>query len=68
MDILDTFLHMLVYFVHKNYDEAIVQLNKLAGTNIKDSTRSRVYFYIGECDYIEIEGFGENAEFIQKNN
>ena len=40
------------YFVHKNYDEAIVQLNKLAGTNIKDSTRSRVYFYIGECEYL----------------
>lgn len=40
------------YFVHKNYDEAIIQLNKLAGTNIKDSTRSRVYFYIGECEYL----------------
>ena len=40
------------YFVHKNYDEAIVQLNKLAGTKIKDSTRSRVYFYIGECEYL----------------
>lgn len=40
------------YFVHKNYDEAIVQLNKLAGTNIKDSTRNRVYFYIGECEYL----------------
>lgn len=40
------------YFVHKNYNEAIVQLNKLAGTNIKDSTRSRVYFYIGECEYL----------------
>ena len=40
------------YFVQRNYEEAIIQLNKLAGTNIKDSTRSRVYFYIGECEYL----------------
>ena len=40
------------YFVQKKYDDAIIQLNKLAGTNIKDSTRNRVYFYIGECEYL----------------
>ena len=40
------------YFVQKNYDASIIQLNKLAGTNIKDSTRNRVYFYIGECEYL----------------
>lgn len=40
------------YFVQKKYDAAIVQLNKLAGTNIKENTRNRVYFYIGECEYL----------------
>ena len=27
-----------------------------------------IWSLMKECDYIEIEGFGENAEFIQKNN
>ena len=40
------------YFVQKKYDAAIIQLNKLAGTNIKENTRNRVYFYIGECEYL----------------
>ena len=47
------------YFVQKNYEEAIVQLNKLAGTNIKENTRNRIYFYIGECEYLT--GEYENA-------
>ena len=47
------------YFVQKNYEEAIVQLNKLAGTNIKETTRNRIYFYIGECEYLT--GEYENA-------
>ena len=47
------------HFVQKNYEEAIVQLNKLAGTNIKETTRNRIYFYIGECEYLT--GEYENA-------
>ena len=47
------------YFVQKHYEEAIVQLNKLAGTNIKETTRNRIYFYIGECEYLT--GEYENA-------
>lgn len=47
------------YFVQKHYEEAIVQLNKLAGTNIKENTRNRIYFYIGECEYLT--GEYENA-------
>ena len=47
------------YFVQKNYEESIVQLNKLAGTNIKETTRNRIYFYIGECEYLT--GEYENA-------
>ena len=39
-------------FVKKKYKEAIVQLNKLAGTNINDATRNRAYFYIGEAEYL----------------
>ena len=46
-------------FVQKHYEEAIVQLNKLAGTNIKETTRNRIYFYIGECEYLT--GEYENA-------
>ena len=47
------------YFVQKNYEESIVQLHKLAGTNIKETTRNRIYFYIGECEYLT--GEYENA-------
>ena len=47
------------YFVQKHYEESIVQLNKLAGTNIKETTRNRIYFYIGECEYLT--GEYENA-------
>lgn len=47
------------YFVQKHYEESIVQLNKLAGTNIKENTRNRIYFYIGECEYLT--GEYENA-------
>ncbi len=47
------------YFVQKHYEEAIVKLNKLAGTNIKETTRNRIYFYIGECEYLT--GEYENA-------
>lgn len=40
------------YFVQRNYDEAIIYLERLAGTNISASTRNRTYFYIGECQYL----------------
>lgn len=40
------------YFVVKKYQQAIVQLNRLAGTNISESTRKRIYFYIGEAEYL----------------
>lgn len=40
------------YLVQKKYPQTIEQLNKLAGTNINDSTRKRTYFYIGESLYL----------------
>lgn len=40
------------YFVVKKYSQAVVQLNRLAGTNISESTRKRIYFYIGEAEYL----------------
>lgn len=40
------------YFVVKKYQQAIVQLNRLAGTNISETTRKRIYFYIGEAEYL----------------
>jgi len=36
-------------FVQEKYEEAIVLLNKLNGTNISESVRNRVNFYIGEA-------------------
>ena len=36
-------------FVQEKYEEAIRLLNKLNGTNISDSVRNRVNFYIGEA-------------------
>ena len=36
-------------FVQEKYEESIVLLNKLNGTNISDSVRNRVNFYIGEA-------------------
>ncbi len=39
-------------FVQKQYQQAILQLNKLVGTNINEKTRSRAYFYIGESQYL----------------
>jgi len=39
------------YFAPKNYAESIVQLEKLIGTNISESTRNRAYFYVGESQY-----------------
>ena len=36
-------------FVQEKYEEAIVLLNKLNGTNISDSVRNRVNFYIGQA-------------------
>lgn len=40
------------YFVQRKYEEAAVQLQRLAGTNINDSTRNRTYFYLGEAQYM----------------
>lgn len=40
------------YLVQKKYSQAITQLNRLAGTNIAETTRSRAYFYVGEAQYL----------------
>lgn len=40
------------YFVQRKYEEAAVQLQRLAGTNINDNTRNRTYFYLGEAQYM----------------
>lgn len=39
-------------FIQKKYEEAISELEKLTGTNISVSTRSRAYFYLGESLYM----------------
>lgn len=39
-------------FVTRKYSDAIIQLNKLIGTNISDTTRNRAYFYLGEAQYL----------------
>lgn len=39
-------------FIQKKYEEAIRELEKLTGTNITGSTRSRAYFYLGESLYM----------------
>lgn len=36
-------------FVQEKYEEAIVLFNKLNGTNINESVRNRVYFYMAEA-------------------
>lgn len=41
------------YFVQKKYSQAITQLRRLAGTNISNETLARVYFYIGEAQYLQ---------------
>lgn len=46
-------------FVQKKYNEAIIQLKKLVGTNISETTRNRAYFYLGESEYLL--GHYENA-------
>ena len=38
-------------FVRRKYKEAVAQLEKLAGTNINETTRKRAYFYLGESYY-----------------
>ena len=56
------------YFVQKNYKETITQLHKLAGTNIKDTTRNRVYFYIGEAEYLMGEYENAVKSFVKVQN
>lgn len=56
------------YFVQQKYEEAIIQLSKLAGTNIKNSTRNRVYFYIGESEYMLGEYQKAIKSFIKVQN
>lgn len=38
-------------FIQRKYQEAVVQLEKLTGTNINDDTRNRAYFYLGQSYY-----------------
>ena len=40
------------YFVQKKYEDAVLQLQRLAGTNINDKTRNRAYFYLGQSQYL----------------
>ena len=52
-------------FVQEKYEEAIVLLNKLNGTNISESVRNRVYFYIAEA-YFFTGDFEEAAKAFVK--
>ena len=52
-------------FVQEKYEEAIVLLNKLNGTNITESVRNRVYFYIAEA-YFFTGDFEEAAKAFVK--
>ena len=38
-------------FVQRKYKDAIVQLERMTGTNISEETRNRAYFYLGESYY-----------------
>ena len=52
-------------FVQEKYEEAIILLNKLNGTNISESVRNRVYFYIAES-YFFTGDFEEAAKAFVK--
>lgn len=39
-------------FIQKKYEQAILELEKLTGTNISAQTRARAYFYLGESLYM----------------
>ena len=52
-------------FVQEKYEESIVLLNKLNGTNISDSVRNRVNFYIAEA-YFFTGDFEQAAMFFAK--
>ena len=52
-------------FVQEKYEEAISLLNKLNGTNISESVRNRVYFYIAEA-YFFTGDFEEAAKYFVK--
>ena len=52
-------------FVQEKYEEAIVLLNKLNGTNISESVRNRVLFYIAEA-YFFTGDFEEAAKAFVK--
>ena len=52
-------------FVQEKYEEAIVLLNKLNGTNISQSVRNRVLFYIAEA-YFFTGDFEEAAKGFVK--
>lgn len=49
------------YFVQKKYEQAVVMLEKLAGTNLKSATRNRTYFYMGEAYYF----LGEYSDAVR---
>ena len=52
-------------FVQEKYEESIILLNKLNGTNITESVRNRVYFYIAEA-YFFTGDFEEAAKAFVK--
>ena len=52
-------------FVQEKYEESIILLNKLNGTNISESVRNRVYFYIAEA-YFFTGDFEEAAKAFVK--
>lgn len=52
-------------FVQEKYEEAIVSLKKLDGTNISETVRNRVNFYIAEA-YFFTGDFEEAAKYFVK--
>ena len=39
------------YFATKKYEQAVLNLSRLIGTNVSENTRNRSIFYIGESYY-----------------
>ncbi len=52
-------------FVQEKYEESILLFNKLNGTNISESVRNRLYFYMGQA-YFFMGDFEEAAKYFVK--
>ena len=53
------------YFVKRNYKDSLLMLKRLNRTNIKESTRKRAYFYIGEAQYFSADYEEAVKTFVQ---